>query len=124
MTPVRRIIRLVIATTPLAIATTLLAGCYVYEVAPGVYATAPVTTFDRSWAAARNAMLDQGVRVTQEDRATGTLRGTKSGIEVVSLVRTQADGRVRVEFKTVGATAVDPQLIEAISASYERHMGR
>jgi hypothetical protein len=124
VTPVRRFIRLVIATTPLAIATTLLAGCYVYQVAPGVYATAPPPTFDRSWAAARNAMLDQGVRIIQEDRGTGTLRGNKSGIEVVSLVRTQADGSVRVEFKTVGATAVDPQLIEAISASYDRHMGR
>lgn len=124
MTPVRRFIRLVIATTPLAIATTLLAGCYVYEVAPGVYATVPPPTFDRAWAAARNALLDQGVRVTQEDRGTGTLRGNKSGIEVLALVRTQADGSVRVEFKTVGATAVDPQLIEAISASYDRHMGR
>jgi hypothetical protein len=113
-----------ITTTRLTIAITLIAGCTVYNVAPGVYATATPTTFDRSWAAARNALLDQGVRITQEDRATGTLRGTKSGIEVVSLVRTQADGSVRVEFRTVGATAVDPQLIEAISASYDRYMGR
>ena len=124
MTPVRRNLRVAAATAHLAIATTLLGGCYVYQVAPGVYATVPPPTFDRAWAAARNAMLDQGVRVTQEDRGTGTLRGNKSGIEVVSLVRTQADGSVRVEFRTVGATAVDPQLIEAISASYDRHMGR
>lgn len=124
MTSVRRSLRLATATIRLAIAATLLAGCTVYEVAPGVYATNQPTTFDRSWAAARNAMLDQGVRVTQEDRPTGTLRGTKSGIEVISLVRTQADGSVRVEFRTVGATAVDPQLIDAISASYDRHMGR
>ena len=124
MTPIRRNLRVAAAMAHLAIATTFLAGCYVYEVAPGVYATAPPPTFDRSWAAARNAMLGQGVRITQEDRSTGTLRGTKSGIEVITLVHTQADGSVRVEFKTVGATAVDPQLIERISADYDRSMGR
>ena len=117
MTPVRRFLLL-------AIAASLLAGCTVYEVAPAVYATVPATTFDRSWAAARNALLDQGVRITQEDRATGTLGGTKSGINVVAHVRTQADGSVRVEFKTTGATSVDPQLIERISQAYDRFMGR
>jgi hypothetical protein len=89
-----------------------------------VYATAPPSTFERSWAAARNAFLDQGVRITGEDRATGTISGTKSGINLAANVRTQADGSVRVEFKTVGATQVDPQLIERISQAYDRNMGR
>jgi hypothetical protein len=102
----------------------LIAGCTYYEVAPGVYATTPVSTFDRSWAAARNALQEQGVRITQEDRSTGTLRGDRSGIPVLALVNTQADGSVRVQFSTVGATSVDPQLIERISASYDRLMGR
>ncbi|PYN30421.1 MAG: hypothetical protein DME01_27390 [Candidatus Rokuibacteriota bacterium] len=102
----------------------LLAGCTYYEVAPGVYTTTPTSTFDRSWGAARNAMLEEGVRITQEERSTGTLRGDRNGIGVLALVRTQADGSVRVEFKTVGATSVDPQLIERISASYDRQMGR
>jgi hypothetical protein len=69
-------------------------------------------------------MLEQGVRITQEDRSTGTLRGDRNGIAVVALVRTQADGSVRVQFNTVGATSVDPQLIERISSSYDRLMGR
>jgi hypothetical protein len=102
----------------------LLAGCTYYEVSPGVYATTPTPTFDRSWAAARNAMLEEGVRINQEDRSTGTLRGDRNGIQVAAYVRTQADGSVRVEFKTLGATTVDPQLIERISASYDRQMGR
>ena len=102
----------------------LLVGCTYYEVAPGVYATAPVSTFDRSWSAARNAMQEQGVRINQEDRSTGTLRGDRNGIQVVALVQTQADGSVRVQFNTVGATSVDPQLIERISSSYDRFMGR
>jgi hypothetical protein len=102
----------------------LLAGCTYYEAAPGVYTTAPSNTFDRAWGASRNAMQEQGVRIVQEDRSTGTLRGNYSGIDVLALVRTQADGSVRVEFRTVGATTVDPQLIERISSSYDRLMGR
>jgi hypothetical protein len=107
-----------------ALGASLLAGCTYYEVAPGVYTSTPVSTFDRSWAAARNAMLEEGVRITQEDRGSGTLRGDRQGIGVLALVRTQADGSVRVEFRTVGAVTVDPQLIERISASYDRQMGR
>ncbi len=87
----------------LALCTSLLAGCTYYQTAPGVSAPAPVSTFDRSWSAARNAMLEQGVRVNQE---------------------AQADGSVRVQFNTVGATTVDPQLIDRISSSYDRLMGR
>jgi len=75
-------------------------------------------------AAARNAFLDQGVRVVGEERSTGTISGTKSGINLAAYVRNQADGSVRVEFRTVGATEVDPQLIERIYQSYERNMGR
>jgi hypothetical protein len=119
-----RAVTIVRGLLALGIVATLMAGCTVYEVAPGVYATAASTTFDRSWAAARNAFLDQGVRITGEDRATGTISGTKSGINLAAYVRTQADGSVRVEFKTVGATQVDPQLIERISQAYDRNMGR
>jgi hypothetical protein len=119
----------------LASVASLIAGCAWYQVSPGVYVPGPApvvgpppmattTTFDRSWAAARNAFLDQGVRVVGEEPSTGTISGTKSGISLAAYVRPQADGSVRVEFRTVGATQVDPQLIERIYESYERHMGR
>jgi hypothetical protein len=116
--------RVVRGLVPAALFASSLAGCTYYEVAPGTYATAPVSTFDRSWAASRNAMQEQGVRITQEDRATGTLRGDRSGITVQAHVNTQADGSVRVQFGTIGATSVDPQLVERISSSYDRLMGR
>ena len=108
----------------LGLLTSLLAGCTYYQVAPGTYATAAPSTFDRSWSAARNAMQEQAVRIVQEDRSTGTLRGNYNGIDVLALLQTQADGSVRVEFRTAGATQVDPQLIERITASYDRLMGR
>lgn len=115
----------------LVVAASLTAGCAVYETAPGVYVPGPApiqvvpnTTYERAWAAARNAFLDQGVRVIGEEKSTGTISGTKSGINLAAYVHNQADGSVRVEFRTVGATEVDPQLIERIYASYEKFMGR
>jgi hypothetical protein len=102
----------------------LLAGCTVYQVGPATYAPAPPTTFDRSWSAAAGALEDQGVQITSEDRASGVIRGRRGGIDVTANVRSQADGSVRVEFNTGGATGQDPQLINRISRSYDTRMGR
>jgi hypothetical protein len=105
-----------------ALAAGMLSACVVYEPVPA-YGVAP-TSFDRSWSAAVNAMRDQGVTITQEDRPSGTVRGTRGAINVLGSVRTQADGSVRVQFDTTGGTGTDPQLINRISESYERRMGR
>ena len=102
----------------------LVAGCTVYQVGPATYASAPATSFDRSWSAAAGALADQGVQITVEDRASGVIRGRRGGIDVTANVRTQADGSVRVQFDTAGATAQDPDLINRVSSAYERRMGR
>jgi len=102
----------------------LIAGCTHYQTEPGTVVTTPVTSFDRSWAAAVGALQDQGVRITSEDRGAGIAHGTRGGINVAADVRTQADGSVRVEFNTFGATEQDPALIDRISQSYNRRMGR
>ena len=86
--------------------------------------TTPDSSFDRSWAAVIGALQDQGVQITSEDRGAGIVRGTRNGINVTASVRTQADGSVRVEFNTAGATERDPALIDRISQSYDRRMGR
>jgi hypothetical protein len=108
----------------LVFAGALISGCTYYQTAPGTYVTTPGTSFDRSWAAAIGAFQDQGVRITSEDRGSGVVRGTRDGINVTANVRTQADGSVRVEFNTAGATERDPALIDRISQSYDRRMGR
>lgn len=102
----------------------LIAGCTYYQTASGTYVTTPVSSFDRSWGAVIGAFQDQGVRITSEDRGAGIVRGTRNGIYPTAIVRTQADGSVRVEFKTTGATQWDPALIDRISQSYDRRMGR
>jgi len=106
----------------LSLGVTLLGGCVVYEPVP-VAVSAP-SSFDRSWNAAVNALRDQGVTITQEDRASGVVRGTRGGIGVTGSVLTQADGSVRVQFDTSGATGSDPTLIDRITRSYQARMGR
>jgi hypothetical protein len=108
----------------LALAVTLLGGCTYYQAAPGVYSSSPVSSFDRSWGAARAAFADQGVPITREDRAVGIVSGTRDGITVIANVRTQADGSVRVEFNTSGSTSRDPDLINRVTSAYNRNMGR
>lgn len=106
----------------LAVAAAMLGGCVVYEPVPaGVSRPA---SFDRSWNAAVGAMREQGVMITYEDRGAGIVRGTRGGINVTGNVRPQADGSIRVQFDTSGATASDPALIDRITRSYESHMGR
>lgn len=116
--------RLTVACCVAILAAALVSGCVVYQTAPGVYSPYPSTSFDRSWSAAVGALGDQGVRITSEDRSAGVVRGTRDGIDVVANVRTQADGSVRVEFNTSGATTRDPTLIDRISRAYDYRMGR
>jgi hypothetical protein len=106
----------------IGLATALLGGCVVYEPVPVGYSRP--ASFDRSWNAAVGAMREQGVTISQEDRAAGVVRGARGGINVVANVRTQADGSVRVQFDTSGATGSDPTLIDRITRSYEAYMGR
>jgi hypothetical protein len=103
-------------------ATALLGGCVVYEPVPVAYSRP--SNFDRSWNAAVSAMREQGVAINQEDRGAGVVRGTRGGINVTGTVRTQADGSVRVQFDTGGATGSDPTLIDRITRSYQSYMGR
>jgi hypothetical protein len=103
-----------------------LTSCYVYDpyyhgyVVPG---QSTAQTYDRAWGAAAGALHDQGVQITSEDRAGGLIQGRRGGMTVTARVITQADGRVRVEFNTAGASE-DPGLPGRVSEAYERRMGR
>ena len=75
-------------------------------------------------AAAIGAFEDQGVPIPLQDRSAGVVQGNCNGIDVNANVLTQADGSVRVEFNTSGATATDPARIDRITQAYNRRMGR
>jgi hypothetical protein len=112
------IIRLIVVVTAL----NGIYGCANPEPAP-YYAPAP-STFDRAWSAALNAAQDEGVRITAEDRAGGTISGTRGEQGITIFVRTQADGNVRLEFSVRGPKGADPGLAGRISRAYDRRMGR
>ncbi len=116
-------IRCAIAALAL-VASAMLGSCTVYQTAPGVYAHAPPSAFERSWNAALGAFQDQGLAISSADRPTGMIRGHRGGTELTANLRTQADGSVRVQFNTVGGSAQDPQLIDRVSRSFDVRMGR
>lgn len=105
------------------LAASALPGCTYYVPAPTttVIPGAPAS-FDRSFSAASGAMRDQGLSITSEDRNSGTIVGKIEGGTVTANVRQQADGSVRVQFDASGVR--DTGLIDRVSRSYDRRMGR
>ena len=95
------------------LAVLLLSACVTYE-----------TGFDRSWAAASGAMYDQGLTITTQDRSAGVIRGERGGIAITATVETRPDSRTQVTFNSSGATGTDPGLIDRVTESYNRRMGR
>lgn len=85
-------------------------------------APAPVTSYERSWQAARAAAYDEGVRITSEDRSSGTLLGDKGPDNVRITVAPLANGAVRVEFSVTGPEGSD--LHQRLTNAYNRRMGR
>ncbi|HUP08244.1 MAG TPA: hypothetical protein VMU47_13890 [Caldimonas sp.] len=101
-----------------------LTACVVYEpvaVSPGATVQ---QRFDRSWAAAGGAMSDQGLAITSQDRGAGVMRGERGGIAITATLVTMADGTIQVKLESSGATNTDPGLVQRVSESYERRMGR
>jgi uncharacterized lipoprotein len=108
------------------LAVIVLAGCYVYPYPPPgpPYYYYGSSSYERSWNAALDAMEDVGARIVSADRNTGVITGIKDGVESTITVRTQADGRVRVEFSSRGPSGQDPGLSNRTYQAYERRMGR
>jgi len=113
-------VALVAAGTLATLATlATLSGCPYYP--PGTVVMTPAS-YDRSFAAAAGAMHDQGLAITVQDPASGTVVGTLNGGTVTASVRQQSDGSVQVRFDS--SNVPDQTLLERISLSYDRRMGR
>lgn len=103
-----------------------LQGCYTAPAAVPVSTSRSIPErFDASWQAARGAASDVGVRVTYEDRPSGTLRGDHGSSNVVITVVTQADATIQVGFSVTGGNASqDSNLKDQLTRAYQRRMGR
>jgi hypothetical protein len=101
-----------------------LGGCVVYEPVPVAPQMTAQQRFDRAWAAASGAMYDQGLTMTAQDRGAGVIRGDRGGITITATLETLPDGSIQVKFNSKGANSTDPDLIQRVSDSYYRRMGR
>lgn len=78
-----------VATGIAAATLLLLQACYTAP-PPSAPPPRPMSErFEQSWQAAKGAAYDANVRVTQEDRASGTLRGEQGASKVVITVAPQ-----------------------------------
>jgi hypothetical protein len=114
-----------IVATLLAATGVLAQGCYTAP-APVVAPQRSVSErFEQSWQAARGAAADRGVRVTSEDRGSGTIRGDRGGSNVAITVITQADATIQVGFSVTGGDSYqDNTLKNELTQAYQRRMGR
>ena len=111
----------------LAVAAALLVqGCYTAPPPTPVPAQRSMSErFEQSWQAARGAASDASVRVTSEDRTSGTLRGTQGSSNVVITVVSQADSTIQVGFSVTGGGATqDANVKDHLTRAYQRRMGR
>ncbi len=102
-----------------------LGGCVVYE--PAAVVAPQQTTaqrFDRSWSAALGAMSDQGLTITSQDYGAGVITGSQGGVTISATLQTLPDGSVQVKFGSRGRASDDPGLIDRVSSSFDRRMGR
>ena len=97
-------------------------GCVVYEPVPTpVY---PGSSYDRVWDSALGAAEDAGVKITHADKTTGSVRGVTGSTDVTISVRTQTDGRIRVEFRSKGPAGEDSEVNDKLTRLYNSRMGR
>jgi hypothetical protein len=125
-TEVKSVTRFRTVASGIAIAVILmLQGCYTTPTPTTVPGRSVQQRFEESWQAVRGAAADVGLRVTQEDRAGGTLRGEQGSSNVVISVIPQADQTIQVGFSVTGGNAsADANLKEHLTRAYQRRMGR
>jgi hypothetical protein len=103
----------------------LLQGCYTTPTPTTVPGRPMSERFEQSWQAARGAAADVGVRITSEDRGSGTLRGDQGSSSVVITVVPQADQTIQVGFAVNGGgSSQEANLKDHLTRAYQRRMGR
>jgi len=117
-----RTTRFAIAALALCLGAAALGGCTYYATPYPVAAPYAPSSFDRSFDAALGAITDQGLGISAQDRARGSIVGSSGPVSVTATVRPQADGTTRVEFKTSGDASGG--LSQRVLAAYNARMGR
>jgi hypothetical protein len=107
-----------------------LGGCVYYPAAPypGTPYPAPAvnmpSTYDRAYDAALGALSDQGLGIVRQDRASGTIVGSRGPVTVTASVQPQPDGTTRVAFQAQGDQGADAGITQRVVSAYNARMGR
>jgi hypothetical protein len=117
------LMRKILAALAAAVALLALGGCVAYPYPYG-YPAPAADPFEAPWNAAMGAMGDAGLTLTQADRPSGTIRGTRGTVEGTIVVRTLADGRVGVEISARDPDRQDPGVVQRLTNAYNHRMGR
>jgi hypothetical protein len=103
----------------------MLSACYTEPTPVHVPGPSLAERFEKSWQAAKAAAFDSGVRLTYENRPSGTLRGDQGSSNVLITVITQADSTIQVGFSvTGGSSGQDASLQQNLTHAYQKRMGR
>jgi hypothetical protein len=101
-----------------------LGGCVVYPATVVAPQETTAQRFDRSWSAALGAMSDQGLTIMSQDYGAGLIAGSRGGVVISATLQTLPDGSVQVKFASRGRASDDAGLIDRVSSSFDRRMGR
>jgi len=103
-----------------------LCACVAYEPVPVVVSPQMTTQqrFDRSWNAALGAMADEGLAITEQNRAAGIARGSRGALSVTATLETLPDGAIKVQFGAAAAGDAGNNLARRVHEAYQRRMGR
>jgi hypothetical protein len=104
-----------------------IAGCYVAPYpypAPAYQTVVSPPNFDKSWDAALAAAADVGIQITNADRSSGRITGSKAGAAVSIDLRPQSDNTLQVIFSAPDSKEANPTLNARWVAAYNQRMGR
>jgi hypothetical protein len=99
-----------------------LSSCVVYD--PYYYQSTPQQRYEQSWSAATGALADNGLTITGQDRGSGVIRGERGGATITAAIATLPDGSIQVKFNAASPNGVDNALLQRVSDSFDRRMGR
>ncbi|HYN62466.1 MAG TPA: hypothetical protein VET87_23425 [Rubrivivax sp.] len=81
-------------------------------------------SYDRTFDTALQAMVDQKLTISHQDRRQGTIIGSLGGTTIAATLDVLYEGTIRVVFKQQGETPADPALLQRVADAYNARMSQ
>lgn len=110
-----------IGVVALCLALAGLGGCVT---APPGTVPDSLSSYDRTFDTALQAMVEQKLTISHQDRRQGTIVGSLGGTTVAATLDVLYEGTIRVVFKQQGDTPPDPALLKRVADAYNARMNQ